>query len=155
MNHTRKTLQAGTVLFEAMIAVLIFSFGVLGVVGLQARMIANTAEAKYRNEASFFVNRLLGNMWVADRSSSTAMTSYTTSGANYKIWYESIKNANAATGLLGLPGADANPPEVDVTTVTNPVSGLPVSYDVTVTVFWQTPGQPAHRHVVAASITAD
>lgn len=136
-------------------AILIFSVGILGIVGLQARMIASAAEAKYRNEASFFVNRLLGEMWVADRSSDTVMATYATDGANYEAWYDSIKNADTEAGLLGLPGAAANPPEVAVTPVMNAVTDLPVSYDVAVTIFWQTPGQPVHKHVVAASISAD
>jgi type IV pilus assembly protein PilV len=56
--------QQGAVLLEGLVAVLIFSVGILGVVGLQASMVKATAEAKYRSEASFVVQKRLGAMWV-------------------------------------------------------------------------------------------
>jgi type IV pilus assembly protein PilV len=56
--------QQGAVLLEGLIAVLIFSVGILGIVGLQASMVKSTAEAKYRAEAAFIVQQRLGVMWV-------------------------------------------------------------------------------------------
>lgn len=55
--------QQGSVLLESLIAILIFSMGVLAVVGLQAAMIKNTSDAKYRAEASFIAQQRLGTMW--------------------------------------------------------------------------------------------
>jgi type IV pilus assembly protein PilV len=55
--------QKGVVLLEAMIAILLFSIGILAVVGLQAAMIKNTSDAKYRAEASFIAQQKLGEMW--------------------------------------------------------------------------------------------
>jgi type IV pilus assembly protein PilV len=155
MNPKSKTSQGGSVLVEAMMAILIFSFGVLGVMGLQATMIVGSADAKYRNEASFYANRLLGEMWASDRSTNAALSVFATSGTRYERWYNEIKNTTTASGLLGLPGAAANPPTVVITPVNNPTSGFATSYDVTVSVLWQTPGKPVHRHTVVASITAD
>lgn len=56
--------QQGVVLLEALIAVLIFSMGILALVGLQAAMVKNTSEAKYRAEASFIAQQKLGDIWV-------------------------------------------------------------------------------------------
>jgi type IV pilus assembly protein PilV len=147
--------QDGVMLIEALIAILIFSLGVLGIVGLQATMTSSVAESKYRTEASFFANRLLGEMAASDRSSATAMATYQSpAGLRYKDWYNDIQNASAANGLLGLPGAAANPPTVSIQQATN-ITGQPTRHDVTVTVFWQSPGQPLHQHVVTTSISAD
>jgi len=55
--------QGGVVLLEALIAILIFSFGVLGLVGLQASMVKNTSEAKYRSTASYIAQQRIGEMW--------------------------------------------------------------------------------------------
>jgi len=55
--------QQGVVLLEVLIAILIFSIGVLAIVGLQANMIQNTAEAKYRSEASYIAQVRIGQMW--------------------------------------------------------------------------------------------
>jgi type IV pilus assembly protein PilV len=67
-NIMHKTLplgsaQQGAVLLEAMIAILIFSMGVLAIVGLQAAMIKNTADSKYRAEAGFIAQQELGKLW--------------------------------------------------------------------------------------------
>jgi type IV pilus assembly protein PilV len=56
--------QQGAVLLEAMIAVVIFSMGILALVGLQAAMVKNTSDAKYRGEASFIAQQKLGDIWV-------------------------------------------------------------------------------------------
>lgn len=55
--------QQGVVLLEAMIAILIFSMGVLAVVGLQAAMIKNTSDAKSRADASYIAQQRIGLMW--------------------------------------------------------------------------------------------
>ncbi|TAN81353.1 MAG: prepilin-type cleavage/methylation domain-containing protein [Gallionella sp.] len=55
--------QQGAVLLEAMIAILIFSMGVLAVVGLQAAMIKNTAESKFRADAGYIAQQRIGQMW--------------------------------------------------------------------------------------------
>lgn len=55
--------QKGAVLLEALIAILIFSFGILAISGLQGAMIKNTSNAKYRADASFIAQQTLGQMW--------------------------------------------------------------------------------------------
>jgi type IV pilus assembly protein PilV len=59
----QKSAQQGVVLLEALIAVLIFSMGVLALVGLQASMVKNTSDAKYRAEASFIAQQRIGQIW--------------------------------------------------------------------------------------------
>lgn len=56
--------QGGVILLEALIAILIFSMGILAVIGLQAAAIKNTNDAKYRAEASYLANQIIGKMWV-------------------------------------------------------------------------------------------
>lgn len=58
-----KSAQRGIVLLEALVAILIFSMGVLALVGLQAAMIKNTSDSKYRSEASFIAQQRIGMMW--------------------------------------------------------------------------------------------
>lgn len=60
---SEKSAQQGIVLLEAMIAILIFSMGVLAIVGLQAAMIKNTAESKYRADASYIAQQRIGQLW--------------------------------------------------------------------------------------------
>lgn len=46
-----------------MVAILIFSMGVLAVVGLQAAMIKNTADSKFRADASYIAQQQIGLLW--------------------------------------------------------------------------------------------
>jgi type IV pilus assembly protein PilV len=55
--------QQGVVLLESLIAILIFSMGILALVGLQAAMITNTSDARYRAEANYIAQQRLGDMW--------------------------------------------------------------------------------------------
>lgn len=56
--------QEGMILLEGLIAILIFSVGILGAVGLQATMIKANTDAKYRVEAGLAVEEYISKMWV-------------------------------------------------------------------------------------------
>jgi type IV pilus assembly protein PilV len=58
-----KTAQQGVVLLEALIAILLFSMGVLALVGLQGAMIKNTSDANFRAQASFIAQQKIGMIW--------------------------------------------------------------------------------------------
>ncbi|MBK8577809.1 MAG: type IV pilus modification protein PilV [Candidatus Accumulibacter sp.] len=58
--------QAGVMLLEALIAILIFSLGILSLVALQGTSIQLTSDAKYRTDATLLANRLIGQMWASD-----------------------------------------------------------------------------------------
>lgn len=53
--------QDGIMLLEAMIAVFIFSIGLLGLMGLQAVAISETSGAKYRSDASYIADQTIGD----------------------------------------------------------------------------------------------
>ena len=53
----------GFVLLEALIAILIFSMGILALVGLQGVMIKDTTESKNRADASFIAQRRVAMIW--------------------------------------------------------------------------------------------
>ena len=131
------TRQRGATLLEALIGILIFSIGIPALVGMQALAIKHMSDAKYRSDASFFANEIIGQMWV-NRAS---LGSYAFAGAGappaaINSWVTSIQN--------GLPGvtAAANLPIITVAGTT-----------VTVTVRWQSPGgEGVHSHITMAYI---
>lgn len=59
--------QGGVVLIEAMVAIVIFAFGVLAIVGMQSASVRQVSDAKYRIDAANVVSQSLGAMW-ADRA---------------------------------------------------------------------------------------
>ena len=156
--------QSGSVILESMIAVLIFSLGILGIVGLQAASIKASTDAKYRSEASLLANELIGRMWVGDRSQATLQASFVSpEGGAYQAWaWAGAANSGTTaapargTVLEALPGAAANPPTISIAAVAPAVATLPPTPStslVTVTVFWQLPGEAAaHNYTAVAQI---
>lgn len=68
-----RTGQHGFGLFEAMIALVILSFGLLGMTRLQARMVAGTTEAQQRLAAQQLVDELLARALI-DTANSACYT---------------------------------------------------------------------------------
>jgi type IV pilus assembly protein PilV len=56
--------QKGVALLEALIAILIFSLGILGLIGLQANATKTASQAKYRIDASQIASQRIGTIWV-------------------------------------------------------------------------------------------
>lgn len=124
--------QQGVALIEALIGILIFAFGVLGLVGLQVAMTRAQGSAKFRADAAFLGSQVLGTMW-ADR---TNLANYTTAKcASYKPCNE--WKAKVATTL---PGGDAA------------LNYTPTTGVVDVTVTWSVPVEGTHTHVLSTSI---
>ena len=138
LSPTPGTRQKGATLLEALIGILIFSVGILALVGMQALAIKQMTDAKYRSDASFFANEIIGHMW-GNRASlgSYAFNGTGTPPAALTGWVASIQN-----GLPGVAGAANTLPIIAVAGTT-----------VTVTVRWQAPGGSAvHRHITLAHI---
>lgn len=68
--------QSGVMLLEALIAILIFSLGILGVVGMQASAVKANRDAKYRADAGLLANELVGQMMSGDRTGTTLQTNF-------------------------------------------------------------------------------
>ncbi len=137
--------QSGVMLLEALIAILIFSVGILGIVGMQASTIKASRDGKFRSEAGLLANELIGQMWVGARDGTTLRDNFQTGGAIYLPWA-----ARVAATLPGA-GATANPPLV---TITPGDVGPPATPStVTVVVRWQAPNETtAHSHRVIVQI---
>lgn len=128
--------QRGVVIVENLVAILVFSMGILGIVGLLAVSLKNTTDAKYRNDASLLANQIIGEMWVDDKSNTALKTNYESpNGAKYLTWQTAVANA--------LPNVASNAPTITIDA--NNVA--------TITVMWQLPGEAAaHKYTVSARI---
>jgi type IV pilus assembly protein PilV len=118
--------QQGVVLIEAMVAILLFSVGVLAVVGLQASMINNTSDAKYRADAAYIAQQHIGLMW-ADQPNL----------ASYLVPNADISATLLPGGKLAISGVASTitvtvgwtaPGETAASGVTTPPCFLPVAH---------------------------
>ena len=116
--------QQGVMLIEALVAILIFTIGVIAVMGMQAASISQVSAAKYRTDASYLANQISGTMW----TDMTNLASYPTAGYIGRASWD-------ATVASTLPSGTA--------TITV-VGSL-----VTVTVNWQVPNESVIRKYVA------
>ena len=133
-------IQEGSVLLEALIAILIFSFGVLGLIGILASSIRATNDARYRAEAANLANAVIGDMWAT--ATADLGQQFGPAGPRLIAWQSQVASL--------LPSADgANVPLIDLTQ-----PGLSVqSRSVVVTVFWQLPGETVrHQVLITAQI---
>ena len=132
--------QSGVALLEALIAILIFSFGVLGLIAILAGSIRATNDARYRAEAANLAQGLIGAMWSTRAADLDAQ--FGAGGPQLVAWQTQVAGQlPQATG--------ANVPIVDLT---HP--GLSAqSRSVVVTMFWQLPGESGrHQLLITAQI---
>jgi type IV pilus assembly protein PilV len=123
----------GFALIEALVSMLIFAFGVLGLVGLQASMTKAQTGSKFRADASNLSSELLGVMW-SDKPGS--LGSY--ASANCAA-YARCKDWNAKVAKQ-LPGAAT-------VVVVNAATG-----EVDVTITWTQAGEGQHQYQTSAMV---
>jgi len=132
--------QRGIVLIDAMVAVVIFSIGVLGMVALQAAAIKLSGDAKYRSDAAMATEQVIAQMWASDPAA-LAANFRSPEGAAYKTWKDTVTRLTAQSGL---PGAGGKPPTIEVN----------ADNIVTVTVYWQAAGDPSYHRYVSTTHVA-
>lgn len=108
----------GTSLVEVLVALLVLSFGVLGMAALHARALQFGIDAEDRNRAALLASEIVSTMWL---QGSTALPAST-----LQAWQNKVQDPTSS----GLPNASAS------------VSAADTAGVVTVTVNWR-PGRRA------------
>src|SRR5688500_996364 len=102
MKSFRLSTQRGSVLLEAFIAILLFSGGILGLMGLQAVSLKNSADARFRAEASYLATQIIGQMW-AENPANLASYAHHPTGTACNFGGAASTNPNV-TAWLGATG---------------------------------------------------
>ena len=148
--HHGSRAQQGSVLLEGLISILLFSVGILAIVGMQAAAIKNTSDAKYRADASYLANQIIGQMW-ADKASLPTYANYPGPGIACAPTGSASTNTNVAglpAGWLAtvastLPNAPSTAQQIVVNAAANNL--------VTVTVCWKPPQATTWHNFVATA----
>jgi type IV pilus assembly protein PilV len=143
--QTRRA-QQGAFLLEALIGILIFSLGILGIVGLQAQAIRFTNDSEYRAEAVYLANSLISEMWSDKRD--TLKANYEGPGGPKYLLFK----ADVLSRLPSVPVVDPVV-KVDVIDGTLPLRVTTTSSVVQVQIFWQLPGETTpHNYTTTAVV---
>lgn len=133
-------------LLEALVGILIFTIGIIGLMGMQAAATRATADMKYRSEAALFAEQLVNQMW-ADNHLTLAANYSSPGGAKYAAW------RNEVTASSGLPGAGTAGNLPTVVVVQGAQGANPTPTVVTVTIRWQGPAEAAaHQYSVRTEL---
>jgi type IV pilus assembly protein PilV len=124
-NRSRQS-QGGVMLLEALVAILIFTLGVIAVMGMQAVSISQVSQAKYRTDASYLANQITGAMWTDQPN----LANYATAGSAVRATWDGTvaKTLPAGVGVIVVNGTK-----------------------VTVTIQWQQPNESVTRKYVAVA----
>ena len=125
--------QRGVGLVEVLVAILLVSFGILGLVGLQASSIGVISDTRYRTEATALADAMLARLWL-ETGADNALPAYVADNTLLPLeWLDEVNR---------LPGATANPPTLAAS------AGV-----VTLTVRWQPPeGRVSNYQVVTTVV---
>ncbi len=140
MRHIQcRCRQRGSALIEGLLAIVVFSVGLIGLLMLLSAALVESGNARYRSEASLLASDLVGRMWSGDRSASSLKARFGDTGTDeYQQWLKRVQ--------ANLPGVTttANLPQVEIDDDRN----------VTITLGWRSPGETAaHQLVVATRLT--
>ncbi len=126
----RRPGRHGFALLEVLVALLVTSVGVLGVVGLQGAMTRAQTSTTFRGEAAYLAQQLIGGMWV-DRAN---LAAYATAscGSSCEDWQNRVASR--------LPGGTS-------TVTVNAATGV-----VTIEIRWTAPGEATNRFTTATTI---
>ncbi len=124
---------SGVALIETLIAILVFSSGVLGLVGLQASMTRAQSAGKFRADASSLASEVIGLMWVDTNAN---LPNYATAScAGYQPcldWKNKVATA--------LPAGSA-------TVTADKASGA-----VNIRLTWTVPNEGTHSYATSTSV---
>lgn len=130
MRPVKPRTQAGFVLIEVLISVLIFAVGVLALVGLQISMTRAQTDSKVRADAANLASELIGMVW----SDSKNLDNYNTAACAGQCadWKSKV--------LITLPQSSV---------ALNTVSA---TGQVTVTLNWTSPNGDPHKYTTATTV---
>lgn len=119
-------------MLEALVALLIFSIGALGVIGLQAKMTKAQTSSKFRGDAASLAQHLIGTMWADQPNFAKFANAQCANHAPCADWTAKV--------AAQLPGGV---PTVTVDAATG---------TVTVSIRWTVPEEGAHEYRTATVI---
>jgi type IV pilus assembly protein PilV len=131
--------QRGGSLLEGLLAIVLFSIGLMSLLMLLSATLVETGNARYRSEASMLASDLIAQMWTGDRSLTELRARFTESTSeDYQRWLDTVHSR--------LPGTSG--------TTNLPTITIDDQRRVKILIRWQAPGDgKTHQLLTLATIT--
>ncbi len=133
--------QAGVVLIEALLGILIFSIGILALIGMQSVAVKNTADARYRTEASFLANAMLSQIRLDISNIALYPDSNTATYAPRTAWRNQVEALLPGIRLA----SSQRVPSIATTPGPTYAGDTDPSSQVTIVILWLQPGETQER----------
>lgn len=128
----------GFVLLEALVAILLFVTGILGIIGLQTSLTRTQTESAIRSEAAYLANELIGLMWAeVSNLNGFGLSAGECAAAACQAWLSKTQST--------LPNGDAT---ITVTALTDGSTGS----DVDITVTWTMPSGEERKYMTRSTL---
>lgn len=163
MMQTTTHSQRGSAMIEALVAVLLFMLGVVGLVGAMGQVVGNQADVQFRGEATKHASEMMNTIWLNVDRTTPATTVASLQGFTHRpvtadanqpcnfggadsgnalvtAWVDQITNG---TGAARMPGSTPAMQQIAFDPATN--------NQVTITLCWQSSGDVVPRRYVLRS----
>lgn len=117
INHCSRrsaSRQQGFMLMEVLVSIVIFSVGILALIGLQAKLSKAQSASKLRTDASYLAQEVIGQMW-ADIPHASQYASGCASYGPCNDWMTKV--ANSLPGASGSISYDATQDSYTITII--------------------------------------
>jgi type IV pilus assembly protein PilV len=128
--------QQGVILIEAMIGILIFSIGILALIGMQGTAVKNATDARYRSDAAYLANRMAAQLRLDFANLSSYPDSYTPGYQPRTDWRTQVQATLPGVDLAG----SQRVPSITITPGPTFAGDSHASSQAVITILWQQPG---------------
>lgn len=94
--------QTGMTLIEVLVSLLIFSFGFLGLIGMQARAVQLSTDAEDRSRAALLANEIVASMWI---QKTMVLPAATVTAWQTRVGDQTVSGLPNSSGTVSAPDA--------------------------------------------------
>ena len=144
--------QRGFTLIEVLVSLLVFAFGVLGLLGLQSTAIRFSSDAQQRADATFLADQLLGRMLIADPATIATFAHHATGTTKCAPTGAASTNPIVTEWLAEVSGLLPKADEIALGQSLHQIVVNAANGQVTVKLCWQNGSDPARELAVTNQI---
>ena len=150
MNRIDYRKQGGVVLIEALLGILIFSIGILALIGMQSVAVKNTIDARYRTEAAYLATQMTSQIRLDYGNKDSYADSNTGNYAPRTTWRNLVEATLPGIKIVG----PQRVPSITIAPGPTYAGDTDPPSRITVIVLWLQPGETQERRFELVSMVS-